>query len=235
MAYAEVALEAGNRVVLTAQDRPQRWLILGNSGYSAVIDALEKNLGDIRSAETDTRAQEHLLVPGESRVTFEGMRDYWGPKTDDTTGVTDHLNNVAKYVVSSTLKDPGWANSTVLSGPLTEEVRQIKQMNGSDIVCTGSITLCRSLIAADLVDEYRLFQYPFARGHGERLFDRTPSQHLQTLECQVFLSGATLMRYSVRRWGLVYRRRSAFVPGNVGRFGCVPWTRPVIGGRKIGG
>jgi dihydrofolate reductase len=47
------------------------------------------------------------------RVTFESMRDYWGPKTDDTTGVTDHLNQVAKYVVSTTLKEPGWVNSTV--------------------------------------------------------------------------------------------------------------------------
>lgn len=154
----------------------------------------DPELDAVLAAQRD--ASDGFLV---GRVTFEGMRDYWGPKTDDTTGVTDHLNNVAKYVVSSTLKDPDWANSTVLSGPLTEEVRQIKQMNGSDIVCTGSITLCRSLIAADLVDEYRLFQYPFARGHGERLFDGTLSQHLQTLECQVFLSGATLMRYSVRR------------------------------------
>ncbi|OZC49003.1 dihydrofolate reductase [Rhodococcus sp. WWJCD1] len=133
------------------------------------------------------------------RVTFEGMRDYWGPKTDDTTGVTDHLNRVAKYVVSSTLKDPGWVNSTVLSGPLTEEITRLKELDGSDIVCTGSITLCRSLIAADLVDEYRLFQYPYARGHGERLFDGTPPQTLNLVECRSFASGASLMRYSVRR------------------------------------
>lgn len=131
------------------------------------------------------------------RVTFEGMRDYWGPKTDDTTGVTSHLNQVAKYVVSSTLKDPGWANSTILAGPLTEEVTRIKQTNGSDIVCTGSIMLCRSLITADLVDEYRLFQHPYARGHGERLFTDTPPRRLRLLECRAFPSGATLLRYGV--------------------------------------
>jgi dihydrofolate reductase len=130
------------------------------------------------------------------RVTFEGMRDYWGPKTDDTTGVTDHLNQVAKYVVSTTLKEPGWANSTVLSGPLVDEVTRIKETIGSDIVCTGSITLCRSLIASSLVDEYRLFVYPYVRGHGERLFDGAPSIGLRLLECRAFPSGASLMRYA---------------------------------------
>ncbi|OZC69903.1 dihydrofolate reductase [Rhodococcus sp. 15-725-2-2b] len=133
------------------------------------------------------------------RSTFESMRDYWGPKTDDTTGVTDHLNRVAKYVVSSTLTDPGWVNSTVLSGRLIDEVTRIKNSSGSDIVCTGSITLCRELIALDLVDEYRLFQFPYVRGHGERLFDGTPSQWLRLLECRAFPSGASLVRYATRR------------------------------------
>ncbi|WP_373454995.1 dihydrofolate reductase family protein [Rhodococcus sp. 06-462-5] len=133
------------------------------------------------------------------RVTFEGMRDFWGPKTDDTTGVTQHLNRVAKYVVSSTMKDPGWTNSTVLSGDLIEEVTRIKALDGADIVCTGSIGLCRALIAADLVDEYRFFQYPYARGRGERLFDGTPSHKLRLLECRAFRSGSSLVRYEVDR------------------------------------
>ena len=101
--------------------------------------------------------------------------------------------------MSSTLTDPGWVNSTVLSGRLIDEVTRIKNSSGSDIVCTGSITLCRELIALDLVDEYRLFQFPYVRGHGERLFDGTPSQWLRLLECRAFPSGASLVRYAARR------------------------------------
>ncbi len=131
------------------------------------------------------------------RVTFEGMRDFWSSKTDDTTGVTRHLNQVAKYVVSSTLADPKWTNTTVLSGPLIDEITRIKLMKGSDIICTGSISLCRALIEAGLVDEFRLFVYQYARGSGERLFDGTPPQALRRVECTAFASGVTLMRYRV--------------------------------------
>jgi dihydrofolate reductase len=133
------------------------------------------------------------------RLTFEAMRDYWAPKTDDTTGVTAHLNRVAKYVVSSTLIDPGWDNTEVISGPLPEAVAEIKQRPGGDIVCTGSITLCRALIAADLVDEFRLFTFAYVRGHGERLFQGSPAMSLEVVESTAFESGAVLTRYRRRR------------------------------------
>ena len=133
------------------------------------------------------------------RLTFEAMRDYWAPKTGDTTGVTAHLNRVAKYVVSSTLTEPGWDNTEILRGPLPDAVAEIKQRPGADIVCTGSITLCRALIAADLVDEFRLFTFAYARGRGERLFRETPALSLGLAECTAFESGTVLTRYRRRR------------------------------------
>jgi dihydrofolate reductase len=93
-------------------------------------------------------------------VTFEEMRGYWPRQVDDTTGNTEHLNRVAKYVVSSTMSDPQWENSTVLSGPLIEEIEALKAQPVKDIVTTGSITLVHDLIARGLVDEYRLFVFP---------------------------------------------------------------------------
>jgi hypothetical protein len=72
--------------------------------------------------------------------------------------------------VSSTMTDPEWQNSTVLSGDPVEEVRALKEQSGQDIVVTGSITLCHTLIRAGLVDEYRLFVYPVVQGRGRRLF-----------------------------------------------------------------
>ena len=104
------------------------------------------------------------------RRTFTDLRGYWRDLTDDTTGVSDYLNGVAKHVVSSTLTDPQWDRSTVLGGDPVEEVRRLKDAPGRDIVVTGSITLCHTLIRAGLVDEYRLFTYPSVQGGGRRLF-----------------------------------------------------------------
>jgi dihydrofolate reductase len=106
------------------------------------------------------------------------MRSYWPQQLDDATGVTDHLNRVAKYVVSTTLEDPGWDGTTILRGPLDTDIRTLKSTDGSDIVVTGSIQLCHALIDAGLVDEYRLYSYPHVEGRGRRLFeDRPPCRH----------------------------------------------------------
>lgn len=76
-------------------------------------------------------------------------------QTDDTTGVTAYLNGVQKYVVSSTITDPKWANSTVLNGDWRSEVHALKTRGGKDIVVTGSITLSHALIEAGLLLRYQ--------------------------------------------------------------------------------
>ena len=108
-----------------------------------------------------TQAADALLV---GRVTFEQLRGFWPLQTGDTTGVSDYLNQVSKFVVSSTLGDPGWDHSTVLRGDVVDEVRALKSVPGKDIVTTGSLTLVPALMAAGLVDEYRLFAYPVVLG-----------------------------------------------------------------------
>jgi dihydrofolate reductase len=131
------------------------------------------------------------------RKTFEDLRSYWPKQSDDGTGITDYLNRVQKYVVSSTLSDPEWQNSTVLSGEPVAEVRALKEQPGQDIVITGSITLCHALIVAGLVDEYRLFVYPVVQGGGRRLFpDGFELPKLRLLEAKAFRSGITYSRYS---------------------------------------
>jgi dihydrofolate reductase len=130
------------------------------------------------------------------RQTFEDLRGYWPKQTDDATGVTHYLNQVSKYVVSSTITDPQWQNTTVLSGDPADEVRALKALSGKDIVVTGSITLCHTLIAAGLVDEYRLFAYPVVQGGGRRLFpDGYAIPQLTLVEAQAFNSGITYSRY----------------------------------------
>jgi dihydrofolate reductase len=131
------------------------------------------------------------------RRTFEDLRGYWPQQSDDSTGISDYLNRVQKYVVSSTMTDPQWRNSTVLSGDPVEEVRALQEQPGQDIVVTGSITLCHTLIEAGLVEEYRLFVYPVVQGRGRRLFpDGVEYPRLGLLEAKAFRSGITYSRYA---------------------------------------
>lgn len=122
-------------------DAAEGWFAPGDddddTDQSDVLDALRKQ----------REAADAMLL---GRVTFEQMRDYWPLQTDDTTGITDYLDNVAKYVVSTTLKEPDWAHTTVLSGPLVEQVQALKSSPGADIVTTGSMLLTSALIAAGL-------------------------------------------------------------------------------------
>ncbi len=130
------------------------------------------------------------------RQTFEDLRSYWPKQSDDTSGITKYLNEVRKYVVSSTITDPQWENTTILSGDPVQQVQELKEQQGQDIVVTGSITLCHTLINAGLVDEYRLFVYPAVQGRGRRLFpDGFEVPWLRLLEARSFRSGVTYSRY----------------------------------------
>lgn len=132
------------------------------------------------------------------RVTFEEMRGFWPQQREDKTGVTDHLNRVAKYVVSRTLGDPDWEGTTVLRGGdrLVEEIEQLTSQDGTDIVLTGSIALAEDLFRANLVDEVRLFVYPLVLGEGRRLFpDGWEVPELELVEERKFTGGVVLLRY----------------------------------------
>jgi dihydrofolate reductase len=104
---------------------------------------------------------------------------------------------VAKHVVSSTMSDPQWENSTVLAGDPVEQTRALKDQPGKDIVLTGSISLAHTVIAAGIVDEYRLFVYPAVQGRGRRLFpDGTAIGQLRLAEPpRSFRSGIMLTKY----------------------------------------
>jgi dihydrofolate reductase len=129
------------------------------------------------------------------RRTFEDFRAYWPQQVDDTTGITAQLNRVTKYVVSSTMDDPGWANSIVLRGPLVDEVSRLRAAPGADVVVTGSVSVVRDLVGSGLVDEYRLFLHPAIAGRGRRLFDGAGPGGLDLTESRRFASGVVLLRY----------------------------------------
>ena len=107
------------------------------------------------------------------RRTYEFLAARW-PSRDGE--LADRLNDMPKYVVSSTLEDPDWNNSTVLAGDVVQEVSKLKEELGGEIVVAGSIRLVRTLMENDLVDELRLMIYPVVLGAGERLFGETSDQ-----------------------------------------------------------
>src|ERR671934_2226068 len=107
------------------------------------------------------------------RRTYEFLAARWPSRSGE---LADRLNAMPKYVVSSTLKDPDWNNSTVLAGDVMQEVSKLKEELDGEIVVAGSIRLVRTLIENDLVDELRLMIYPVVLGAGERLFVETSDQ-----------------------------------------------------------
>lgn len=132
------------------------------------------------------------------RQTFEDFRGYWPQHIDEPAGA--YLDQVQKYVVSSSMTDPQWRNSTVLSGDPVDEVRRLKESDGRDIMLTGSITLAHAVLAAGLVDEIRLFVYPAVQGRGKGLVaEGTSLPDLELLGSKSFRSGVALLRYAVTR------------------------------------
>jgi dihydrofolate reductase len=107
------------------------------------------------------------------RTTYEELAALWPARDGE---LADRLNGLPKYVVSSTLENPAWNNSTVLRGDAVQEVSRLKRELDGNVVVPGSIQLARTLIEHDLVDGLRLMVYPVVLGAGERLFGELPDK-----------------------------------------------------------
>jgi len=107
------------------------------------------------------------------RATYEGFAAAWPNYTGD---LADKYNGMPKYVISSNIADPGWTNTTVLSGDFATTVAALKERVDGDISVPGSIRLVQALLAADLVDELHLMTFPVILGHGRRLWGETPDK-----------------------------------------------------------
>jgi dihydrofolate reductase len=115
----------------------------------------------------EVMAADALLL---GRRTYEGFADAWPSREGE---FADKFNSMPKYVVSSTLKDPSWNNSTVIDGDLGDAVAELKGRHAGDLLVNGSVQLVGALADRGLVDEYRLMVFPTVLGAGKRLFDAT--------------------------------------------------------------
>ena len=139
------------------------------------------------------RAEAWLL--GRRSYEFFGVR--WQPRSG---ALADRLNSMPKYVVSSTLEDAEWNNSTVLKGDAVTEVSRLKQEIGGEIVVPASYQLGRALIERDLVDELRLVIFPVLLGAGERFFGETSSRKpMRLVDSRTIGDGLAYLTYELVR------------------------------------
>jgi len=133
------------------------------------------------------------------RVTYDGFAEAWPGRTDDV-GFADRMNTMPKYVVSTTLREASWSNSTVISGDVAARVAVLRQTPGNDILVVGSRRLAQFLMDVDLVDEYRLMVFPIVLGGGARLFGPAPAVPILHLAAvQPLASGTVILTYTPHR------------------------------------
>jgi dihydrofolate reductase len=138
----------------------------------------------------ETMSSEALLL---GRVTYEGFAEAWPSREGE---FADKFNTMPKYVVSSTLDDPEWNNSTVLKGDVVEQVEKLRREQEGEIVVHGSARLVQTLLENDLVDELRLMVFPVVLGSGKRLFgDTSDKKTLQLVDSKVVGDGVVILVY----------------------------------------
>jgi len=158
-----------------------------HGGWSFEISRGEE--GD-RFKLDETMESEALLL---GRVTYEGFAEAWPSREGE---FADKFNNMPKYVVSTTMEEPEWANSTVLEGDLAEAVGELRDQHEGDVVVHGSAQLAQALLDADLVDELRLMVFPVVLGSGKRLFGASGKKPLQLADAKTVGDGVTILVYN---------------------------------------
>jgi dihydrofolate reductase len=141
----------------------------GDEGFErgGWVGLIKDRPGVGKLALDEALGSEALLL---GRRSYEWMAGRWPSRSGE---LADRLNAMPKYVVSSTLEDPDWRNSTVLGGDVVDEVANLRREVDGDIVVVGSFQLVHTLMEHDLADEVRLKVYPVVLGAGKRLFGET--------------------------------------------------------------
>ncbi len=157
----------------------------GDEGFSrgGWVGLIKDRPGVNKLALDEALGAEALLM---GRRSYEWMAGRWPSRSGE---LADRLNSMPKYVVSSTLEDPDWNNSTVLKGDAVDEVSKLKQELTGGIVVVASFQLVRTLMEHDLVDELRLKIYPVVLGAGARLFGETSDRKPMRLADATTLDG----------------------------------------------
>ena len=154
-----------------------------------------KDLEDWSKIALDEALYAEAWLLGRRSYEFFGAR--WRPRSGE---LADRLNTIPKYVVSSSLEDPDWTNTTVLKDDVVTEVSKLKQELDGEIIIPGSHQLGRTLIEHDLVDELRLVVFPVVLGAGERFFGQTSTKKpMRLVQAKTLGEGLAFLNYELVR------------------------------------
>jgi len=148
---------------------------------------------EMEEANASGMAASDALLLG--RVTYEGLAAFW-PHQPGGVPMVDYINSVPKFVVSTTLEEVEWNNSTLIKGNIAEEIADLKRQPGKDITIVGSGALVRSLLRDGLLEELRLMVHPVILGSGKRLFEDGGVQNaLKLVDSKTFGTGVLYLTY----------------------------------------
>jgi len=160
-----------------------------HGGWTFEVDRGEE--GDKFKLDELVEAEAQLL----GRVTYEGFAAAW-PAMEDGAGFAEKMNSMPKYVVSSTLQEAGWENTTILRGDLADEVARLHREIDGVILVAGSAQLVQGLLERGLLDELRLMVFPVLLGEGKRLFgDAGEKKPLRLTDSRTLGDGIALLTY----------------------------------------
>jgi dihydrofolate reductase len=134
------------------------------------------------------------------RTTYEMLASYWPSLKNNEMGVADKLNGVEKYVVSTTLKRADWSNTTIINKNIIDQIRDLKNQSGKQILLDGSASLVQSLMDTDLIDEFQLLIHPYLMGKGKNFYKIAGSKNpLYLKEMKQISRGVVLLNYTTNQ------------------------------------
>jgi dihydrofolate reductase len=148
---------------------------------------------EMEAANAEGMAASDAMLLG--RATYQDLAAFW-PHQPGGTPMVDYINSVRKFVVSTTLQEVGWNNSTLIKDGVAEEIATLKRQPGKDITIIGSAALVRSLLRMGLLNELRLMVHPVVLGGGKRLFeDDGEMKSFDLVDSKTFGSGVVSLGY----------------------------------------
>jgi len=172
------------------------WLFMSLDGVVEAPNEWQFDVMDnsmIEDITAQTEAEDAMLM---GRVTYQDWLPFWPTSTDEP--YASHINNIPKYVVSTTLDDVEWGKwekPTLIKGDLPGEIAKLKKQPGKNIGVSGSPTLVRSLLEDGLLDELKLMVHPVVVGHGKRFFNDGDLQRLKLVDSKVTGTGVVILTY----------------------------------------
>jgi dihydrofolate reductase len=172
------------------------WELISLDGVMETPEEWAADFHDDEVAEATTLEMTDSGAVLLGRITYEELASHW-PNQPEGDPMADYINNVSKFVVSTTLEEPlEWNNSTLINGQIEEEISGLKQRSGQDFTVLGSGGLVRSLLGDGLLDELIILVHPLILGTGKRLFgDGSGQVELDLVDSRTFSTGVVSLTY----------------------------------------